>query len=197
MSRALALAADGARVVGVGSVIAAAVAYDGIAVAVFALVLLGLVLARVIDLTPGLDLAVGLSVLVAGWSSVLRLYEAISWWDLAVHLVCTGTVTALAVAVGARTLAMPPPPGTPRWRTSVVVLCTAVGLALSVLWELGEWVGHEYLDDTINIGYADTLSDLVAGGLGALVAGVIIAVRGSLPVGSRLSVPTGSRATRS
>jgi hypothetical protein len=182
MSRLLALAADGARFAGVGSVVVALVAYDGVAVAVFALVLLGLVLARVIALTPGVDLAVGLSVLVAGWSSVLGLYEAIGWWDLAVHLVCTGAISALAVAVCARMLGMPPPPGTPGWRTSVVLFAIAAGLALSVLWELGEWAGHTYLDDAINVGYEDTLSDLAAGGAGAAFAGAIIAFRGSLPV---------------
>ncbi|MEE6273770.1 hypothetical protein [Georgenia wangjunii] len=194
MTRPFALAADGARLVGVGSVVVALISFDGIAVAVFALVLLGLVLARVISLTPGLDLAVGASVLVAGWSSVLGLYEAIGWWDLAVHLLCTGAIAALAVAVSARTLGMPPPPGSPGWRTGVVVLATTAGLALSVLWEMGEWAGHTYLDSSINVGYADTLSDLAAGGLGAAVAGAVIAARGSLPVRARPRPPVRAEA---
>jgi hypothetical protein len=45
------------------------------------------------------------------------------------------------------------------------------------LWEVGEWVGHTYLDERIQVGYNDTMGDLVADGLGALVAGALLASR--------------------
>ncbi|WP_418606141.1 hypothetical protein [Georgenia sp. SUBG003] len=51
------------------------------------------------------------------------------------------------------------------------MVALAVGLALAVVWELGEWAGHTYLDPAIFVSYDDTIGDLAAGGAGAAVAG--------------------------
>jgi hypothetical protein len=59
-----------------------------------------------------------------------------------------------------------------------VVVTLGLGLALSALWEVGEYVGHTYVDDAIFVTYADTVGDLVAGGLGSLAAGLWLVARG-------------------
>ena len=40
---------------------------------------------------------------------------------------------------------------------------TGLGAAAAVLWEVGEWAGHTFLDPRISVGYEDTIGDLVAG----------------------------------
>lgn len=110
---------------------------------------------------------------VCGWAGVLGWYEAVAWLDLAAHLVLTGLLAVLAVAVlevaGMLRLV---PTGAPREQAGAVVVTGALGLGLSVLWELGEWSGNRFVDSGITVGYEDSLGDLAMGGLGSLVAGV-------------------------
>lgn len=165
------LAADGVRVVGVLSIVIAFVGWSTVDVAVFALGLLGLVIPRFLGIRPALDAAFGISVLVAAWSALLNLYEAISYWDTVVHFALNG-LTAAVIYVLAIRLGIVPDPATSTVRLrSIVILTTAFGLAAGVIWELAEWVGNTYIDDTIFVGYTDTIGDLAAGGLGSLLAG--------------------------
>ena len=41
----------------------------------------------------------------------------------------------------------------------IVLTTTALGWMLGLVWELGEWFGHSYLDERIQVGYDDTLRD--------------------------------------
>jgi hypothetical protein len=72
-----------------------------------------------------------------------------------------------------------PRPDAPYLRRAPIgaaVAVVALGLSLGVLWELGEWYGDAHVDPRIQVGYDDTLGDLVAGGAGSLVAGVATAL---------------------
>lgn len=162
--------ADGGRLAGLGSVVVGVVAFTGLEVAVFALALLGLCLARL--LTAGLDLATVLTVHVAAWSSVLGLYTTVWWLDLAVHALLTGLLAVLARVLLARLLP-------PVVRAGEVVLVTALGLALAALWEVGEYAGFTLVSPDVHVGYADTIGDVVAGGLGALAAALARRPRGA------------------
>ncbi|ADG75762.1 conserved hypothetical protein [Cellulomonas flavigena DSM 20109] len=162
------------RVLGVLSVLVALVR-SPVEVALFALVLAGLVVPLVARASRTLDTAYGVGLLVAAWSSALQLYQAVAWLDLAVHLVVTGLVAAVGHLLLARwtTAVVDPHAATSAAdKVGAVVVTTSLGLALAVLWELGEYVGHTYLDPEIYVGYADTIGDLVAGGLGSAVAGL-------------------------
>ena len=172
-------AADAVRALGCISVLAAALALGPVNTALFLLVLLGLLVSRALTVPPGFDAVYGLTLLLAAWSSVIDLYARITWWDLAVHFVSTAAIAAMTYVLLARLEAVPGV-ARPRGRGSapaavVAVLVTALGLAVSVLWELGEWWGHTFIDQRINVGYADTMGDLAAGGLGALLSGVLLA----------------------
>ncbi|WP_127126013.1 hypothetical protein [Georgenia sp. SYP-B2076] len=171
------LLADLARAAGVLSLAVAAVWWGPVGVAVFALVLLGLVLPRVAAVPAGLDLACGVVLLAAAWFSFAGLYAAVAWLDLVVHLAATGLVAALAHTLLVRGGALPSPDASVvhRPRLGIVVTTAALGLALGAAWEMGEWAGHTFIDGAISVGYDDTIGDLVAGGLGALTAGVALA----------------------
>lgn len=173
------LAAHLLRIVAAGCVLLAGLVLGGIEAALFALVLLGLVLPWLLGAPAWLDLSLGVVLLVAAWSSVAGLYRSVSLIDVPVHMAATGLLAVLSHVVLTRVGALPSlhAPTLARGRLGAVVTITALGLALSVLWELGEWCGYVYLDDSILVGYDDTVGDLAAGGVGALVAGLAVAAR--------------------
>ena len=180
LPRVLLHLADGVRVLGVVSILAAAVWLGGVDVALFALVLGGLIVPRVLGTPPGVDLATGATLLAAGWIAVLGLFEVVGPLDLIMHWAANGLLAVVAYDLLVRLEVVPavdaaPDAGLPsRARAGVVVVTTAVGITLGLLWELGEWAGHTFLDDTINVGYTDTLGDLVAGGLGSLLGAFLL-----------------------
>lgn len=179
------VAGDGPRVVP-GDVVRAAavvslavgpVTHGGVAAALLFLVLGGTVVPRALGLPTVLDVTFGASLLLAAWAALLGWYDAVSWLDLAVHAVCTGLVAAVGVELlhRLRVITATPAPG---WgRAGHVAVTAGVGALGAVLWELGEWAGHTFLDDDISVGYADTVGDLAAGVLGAAAAGVVLAAR--------------------
>lgn len=167
------IVADLIRLVAFGSVAAATLWWEPVDAGVLALALPGVLAARFLGMRGSADAVIGLTVLLAAWSSVLDVYERVAWWDLLVHFLCTGALAALAsIALQHRTV-IPDQRSASLWST--VVLTTALGLALSALWEIVEWVGHTYVSEDIFVAYGDTIGDMAAGGLGAAVAGVLVA----------------------
>lgn len=176
-------AADGAGLLGLASFVAA-FWFDAVVVALFALVLLGLTVQRVAGLHGGVQAAAGLTFVVSAWAATLDWYEQVAWLDLLAHAVATGLLAVVLVTAMVRLRMLCVPAPGPVAGAGLVVVTVAVGLAVGVLWEMGEWWGHTYLDDAIQVGYDDTIGDLVAGGLGSLLAGLALAGpgRGSLTV---------------
>lgn len=161
-----------------------AVGLDGVAVALFLLVLGGTMVPRALGLTAPLDVAYSATLLASAWAAQLEWYRAVPWLDLPVHAACTGLIAAVAYVALLRT-GMLADPGTlrpGRARAGTLVVVSGLGAVLAVLWELGEWAGYTYLDDRIGVGYGDTVTDLAAGLLGAVVAGTLL--HGSLRPGS-------------
>jgi hypothetical protein len=131
------------------------------------------VLPRFVGARAGFDIVFCVTVLVAAWSNVIDLYRTVPGWDLAVHVVCTGVLAVMLYVLAARLDVVPGVLGArPRARVPIVFI-TSVGLALSALWEMVEWVGFAFITDEIFVTYTDTIGDMAAGGLGALVGGVI------------------------
>ena len=175
--------ADAVRLGCLFSLAAALLWYGRVDVALFLLVLMGTLISRCLEVSRVFDGIYGLTLLAAAWSSVLNLYERVSWWDLPVHFAATGVIAAMTYLLLARLGAVPAPrPGSRlALRIAVPVLVLALGLAVSVLWELGEWWGNAFVDASINVGYTDTMGDLAAGGLGALLAGVFLGKASGIP----------------
>jgi uncharacterized membrane protein len=187
---------DAVRAAAALSVVVGLVGFGPVVAAVFFLALGGAVLARALAAPRALDVACGATTLVAAWAAALDWYRAVGWLDLAVHLVATGLIAVLAHLALVR-VGVAPSPATAnvadvadvvprhRPRLGAGVVTGAVGVALATLWELGEWFGNTVLDDRIQVGGADTVSDLAAGTVGAVVAGVLVARGVLLPRGRR------------
>jgi hypothetical protein len=163
-------AADAVRALGTVGVVAAGLGWGAVEFWVCALALLGVFASRFLGLRPALDIALGVSLVVAAWSSVLDLYAAVSGWDLVVHFATTGLLAAALVVMAERAGIVPP--GVPR--SARAVLTTAFGVTAAVVWEIAEWVGHNFVDPQIYVGYNDTVGDLLAGAAGSLLAGLTL-----------------------
>jgi hypothetical protein len=176
-SVAVRLLADVLRVGGAGSLVWAAAGGEWVNAALFALVLGGLMLPRMVPTRPVVDLTYGATLLFAAWSAVEDLYMRYDELDNVVHTVACGLVAAVVHRLLVTASVLPPATDRPLRRagTGVVVTVWALGLALGTLWEAGEWFGHTHLDQRIQVGYSDTVGDLMADCLGALVAGLVVA----------------------
>ncbi|WP_158369841.1 hypothetical protein [Cellulosimicrobium cellulans] len=166
-----------ARLLGLASVVAAVVALGPVDAVLLLLVLAGLVVPLTARVDPRLDAAYGVGLLAAGWAGALDLYQRISWLDVVMHLVVTGLVAAVGHLVVARltgAVVDPVLPAAPPVRLGSVAVTTALGLGLSVLWEVGEYLGNTYIDASIHVAYRDTIGDMALGGLGSLAAGLLL-----------------------
>ncbi|THE07165.1 DUF2238 domain-containing protein [Microbacterium oleivorans] len=164
-------AADGIRILGLLSVLAAFIWSTATDAGILALALPALLVPRLIGSRPGFDVLFGATVTVAAWSNVLDLYRTIAWWDLVVHFVATGVIAAMALLL-LRRFDVVASAGT---RRSTVILVPTIGLAISAVWEMIEWLGKTFLAPDIFVTYRDTIGDMSIGGLGALLAGVLTA----------------------
>lgn len=170
-----AVTADAVRGAALLSVIAVLLWWGPVEFAVLFLVLGGVLVSRMVRVDPRIDAAYGATLLVAGWSAVIDLYELISWWDLAVHTLATAAIALIAYLLLLRMRYLPQPGPGRRAATGVTIITLALGLSLSVVWEFAEWAGNKYITNEINLGYEDTLGDIAAGGVGSWVAGMALA----------------------
>lgn len=176
-----AVLADVLRVTGLLSVPVAAWLFTATDAGVLAFVLAGLVLPRFVGVPPVFDVVYCAVLLIAGWSNVFGLYTSLTWWDIPVHFFCTGVIAVMVYLLLARLGMLPGSrrsengqsfPGTAA--TTIAVITPALGLAVSALWEMVEWFGHEVISPAIYVEYNDTIGDMAVGGLGAALAGVIL-----------------------
>ncbi|WP_151199602.1 hypothetical protein [Cryobacterium sp. LW097] len=163
--------ADALRALALVGIVVAGVGWGPLSGISLALVAGGMLLPRLLGLRPSVDIAFGVVVLVAVWSSVLGIYLTTRWWDLPVHFLTNGLCAALLYIVLVQFKVLADADTLPRPMLSAAVVTTTLGLALGVLWEVFEWFGHTYLDPEIFVGYNDSIGDLVWGGAGALLAG--------------------------
>lgn len=150
------------------SVLLTAVFFNIAGAAVMMLVCLAITITWRARLPALLELATGLVLLVAAWSSVFLLYERLEHWDLVVHFAATAVLAELAFRALERwgRLRTPGP-------VTHVLLVTALGTTLALVWEYVEFAGYALVDPRVQVGYTDTMGDLAAGNAGSLVAGIL------------------------
>ncbi|MCM3662256.1 hypothetical protein M3148_14830 [Georgenia satyanarayanai] len=165
-----------AQAVAVAAVLSvpAAVAVDPVAAAVALLVLGGVTLARVLVLPATLQALLGAALIAAGWASAVGLYETVPWVDVPAHLLVNGLIAA-ALGIVLLRGGLLADPATRAGRAGIALTTASVGVALGVLWEIAEWAGYTFVDESVYVSYGDTIGDLIAGGLGCAGAGLLVA----------------------
>jgi len=166
--------ADAVRILGTLSIAAAWIGWSPVTAGAVALAAAGTLLPRALGVRPAFDVFVSAVLLVAAWSSVLALYGSVPWIDIPIHFLLNGLLAALTTLLLIRAGALPDAASARRPRVAAVVLTTAVGLALGVVWEIAEWAGHTFIDEAIIVGYSDSIGDLAVGGLGSVLAGFVL-----------------------
>lgn len=101
--------------------------------------------------------------------NTLNLYDTVSWWDDANHLVNWFLLSAGIGVVLSRTSI------TQAW--VLLWLTTGIGALLAIAWEIGEYLAFIRYGTELQTAYRDTLGDEVLGSTGALLAGAWMAVR--------------------
>lgn len=170
------IAPDALRLAALVSVVAATVTDGVVGLALMLMVLGGCMVPRAAGFAAWFDALFCLSLIGAAWAALLDLYERIDWLDLAVHGLVTGLVGAAAALLVDRSGVLHPAAGRRRAASALGIVATTAAIALAALWEIGEWLGHAFVDDRIQVGYTDTVSDLLAGCVGALLAAAVVAV---------------------
>lgn len=168
------VAADLFRVLAALSIVIASLGWGPIEAATIAFAAGGTLLPRLVGVRPSFDIAFGVVLLVAAWSSVLQLYVSTRWWDLPMHFLTNGLCAALGYIAFVQLGLVADGAMLPRPVVSTVVMTVAIGLSLGVIWEVMEWFGHTFIDENIFVGYVDTIGDLIWGGAGALFAGYLM-----------------------
>lgn len=167
---------DALRGAGVLSVIGGTFVGGWVGFALFFLVLGALFIPRALGTSAWLDVSYCSVLLIGGWASQLDWYLAVPGLDLVVHAAATGLIGAVTWQVLVRVGALPHHDDVrlERPRLGTFVATSGTALALAVVWEFLEWMGHHWIDDRIQVGYNDTIGDLVAGALGAIVAASLV-----------------------
>ena len=113
------------------------------------------------------DILVTLACLVDVGGNRLDLYDEIGWFDDAVHLVNTATVSAVAVVLTV-----------PRAATVLEIAQAAVaaGLTASLAWELFEFGSFLTRSTEWTTAYSDTIGDLSLGWVGSVLAVVVLSL---------------------
>lgn len=94
-----------------------------------------------------------------------NLFDAVSWWDDAMHFVNWALLTAgVLIAFAPRRLG----------GTTTVFLALGFGAPAALCWELGEYLAFVRHSTELQTAYTDTLGDLTLGTLGSLFAGLIV-----------------------
>lgn len=112
------------------------------------------------------DILIGLPFLIDMAGNALNLYDSVTWWDDANHLVNWFLhTTAIGLLLRRTSLGAPVRAG------------LAVGWAATtaILWELAEYVAFVPGSAEASTAYGDTLGDLALGLLGGTIAAVVTA----------------------
>lgn len=111
-----------------------------------------------------LDILLVLPFLIDVAGNALDLYDTISWWDDANHLVNWGLLTA---AFGQLLIRLP----LQRW--AAWGLAVGFGGVTAILWEFGEYYTFIRNSPELQTAYTDTLFDLAMGLTGSVVAATV------------------------
>ncbi|GAA1059318.1 hypothetical protein [Agromyces bracchium] len=170
------IAADVLRLIALICIPIAGIGWGPLGLVSLTFVSAAMVLPRVLHVRPALDISFGVIALVSVWSSVTDLYVSVRWWDIPMHFLMNGLAAVIAVLLFVRLRLIADPQRLPRPVLAAVLVTTAFGFGLAVIWEVFEWFGKNFIDDDIYVDYRDTIGDLVWGGLGSALGGLALPV---------------------
>ena len=146
-----------------------------------------LVAARALEPPRLFDLTFTLGMLLQGWGNALELFDTWSGYNKVVHFVLPFGGASMLYILLAR-LDMVPDLDHPcerRHLLGIVIVTLALGSTAGALYEVWEWFIHHNLSAPIDVGYDDTVTDLLDNALGSLAGGLLLAWWGSYGWGTK------------
>lgn len=157
-----------------------------------------LVIARFLDLPRPFDLALVLAMLLQSLGYVLGLFRALPFWDELLHIYVPLVVAPLFYILLVRLDALPDlggERGGQRHRYIGILLATvALGITAGAFYEIWEYLANRYLGTSYQIGYGDTIVDMLLDLGGSLGGGLLLLVWAEYGWGTaRRVAPSGER----
>jgi hypothetical protein len=154
--------------------------------------------ARRLDLPRPFDLAFNIGMSAQAWGNVLGAFESVYAYDKFVHFVLPMAMSALLYFVALRLEVLPDleQESGIRRRLGILLVTFSMGVTLGAGYEVYEYVMDHAFGAHLEIGYGDTIADLVDDAAGAFAGGLLIVVWDTYGWGTRRRVPAGPRAPR-
>lgn len=143
----------------------------------FLVVFVLLLIPRMLRVPTAFRAGFGVALLAATWVGAAHWYDDAWWIDVVIHFFLPGASAVMLYFALARRDRLPNLDAGVfrRHASAVVIVVTALGLAVAALWEMYEWTALALFPSaTIKTGYDDTILDLVMGGSGAAVASLAL-----------------------
>ena len=155
-----------------------------------------LVAARLADLPRVYDLALILALTLTQGGEALGLYDAVDWYDRAVHFLVPMAASQVLYLCLARLDVLPDPRQRtlPHHEIGMFVVTFSLGLAVGALWEVFEWTSDALFGSNLSESNRDTVGDLVADAAGAFAGGALIVLWAKKGWGSVRRIPGDNRA---
>jgi hypothetical protein len=150
------------------------------------------VLCRVLAPPRPFDLAFCIGMALQAWGNAVTLFTAWPWYDKVVHFVLTLAAAPLFYLALVRLEAVPDlAQEHPRRRrhVGIVVVTLALGEAFGALYEVYEYMAVHWLGADLQIGYADTIADLLYDAVAAAAGGLLLVVWASFGWTTRRRAP--------
>jgi hypothetical protein len=125
----------------------------------------------------------------------LGAYDAIPWFDDVAHFSLPFFLAPTLYIALARADVVPDPKDSTKRRhfVGIFVVAFALGVALGGVWEIWEWLSDHTLGSSLQLGFDDTVGDLVADAAGAATGAALLVCWARYGWGSVRRIPGENR----
>lgn len=150
-----------------------------------------LVVARLLNPPQLFDLLFAIGMSLQGWGNALDLFDLWGWYNKVVHFALPlGSAPVLYIVLARLDVVHDLHERChQRLAAGVVIIATALVSTVGALYEVWELFIHHVLDAPIDVGYTDTVTDLLDNSLGGLVGGLLLAWWGTRGGGTSRRAP--------
>jgi hypothetical protein len=143
--------------------------------------------ARWLELPRPFDLAFNLGMAFQAWGNVLGLFADVYAYDKVVHFMLPMAMSTLLYFVALRLQVLPDLEHESgiRQRAGILLVTFSMGVTLGAGYEVYEYVVDHVLGAHLEIGYGDTIADLVDDAAGAFAGGLLIVIWDTYGWGTR------------
>lgn len=156
-----------------------------------ALTFLVVLVPRLLDVPRPFDLAFNLGMAVQAWGNVFGAFQTVTGYDKIVHFIlpCGTSALLYLILIRLRTVPNLQEESGIHVRAAIMLITFAFGVTVGALYECYEYFAVNVLDAGLQVGYADTITDLLDDAAGSLLGGALLVIWDAYGWGTRRRVP--------